>query len=327
MKRRNFVKTLASLAAVSSVSGVASASSPVSRGSADAERQGPAADNRAYTGGRYTLEIDGVDVGLIDRVEGGAAVAEVVADGASGGFVGKRLGALTYEPLKVTLNLPPHADVTKLINDSFAGLVRKNIAIVTYDFEYKAVSAREAANAVLTEVALEQVAAADAKDPVSVELTFQSDSIRTVARSGAAAKLTTKTKSASNFRFTVSGFDAAIVTAVAMPSAKRVGGAPSKAVSGATSRIDLSPFTIDVTANKAQPFHDWMEQFAIARKDTAERTAKLELLTADLKEVVYTVSLSGVGIAAVRTDALTATQERLARSQITLYAERITYGS
>lgn len=327
MKRRNFVKTLASLAAVGALPSVAAAAGHSVVGANDARTQGPGAGTpRTFGGSHFSLEIGGTDVGAVASVEGGNAVSEVVLDAGTGGFTGKHLGALSYEPLKVVLNAPPHPDVTKLINESLAKTVRTGIAIVGYDFNYKVISYRELTNAYLAEVGLSKLDAASAKEPLGIELTFQPELVRTADKSGGAGKVAAKSKAAGGFRFSVSGLDAATqgVSAVDMPSAKLRPLTKGVANSG---KYDLSAFTVELSMQHAKPYLDWFEQFAIKRSNTEEATAKLELMTPDLKSVLYTVTLEGVGISALRTAKQEAGNESIAKLEATLYAERMTFGS
>jgi hypothetical protein len=325
MKRRNFVKTLASLAAVGTLPGVAAAAGAATTGAHEGS-QGPAA-LRSYTAARYSLEIDGADVGLLESIEGGHAVSEVISDAS-----GKRLGKLSYEPLRVSLRIPPHADVTKLLGEVAGnGAGRRTVGIVGYDMNMKATSFREFLNAVPTEIAIDKLDAGASKAGISVLITFQAEQMRVGDKGGATGRLGSKAKVASQFRFSVSGLESAAIAAVELPTWKRdalmrtVGDA--KGASTTLGKADLTTFTAEITASRAQPWLDWFEQFAILRKDGNERTAKLELLAPDAQTVLYTISLAGVGIAALRSPKVAGNTETIAKLEATLYAERITYGS
>jgi len=326
MKRRNFVKTLASLAAVGALPGVAAAAGHSLTGENASDLQGPAAASpRAASAGNFSLEINGTDVGFLESVEGGNAVADVLADGTVGGFTGKRLGNLAYEPLKVTVNAPPQPELIKYLNESFAGKGRGAVAIVGYDFNYKVISYRELTNAYLSELGFELLDFAGGKAPLGVQLTFQPEAVRTIEKTGTAGKVGTKQKIVSSFRFTVAGVDDAgdAVAAVALPTAKLK---PITKGASATGKYDLSTFTVDISAARAKPYLDWFEKFAIKRGGE-ETTAKLDLMTPDLKSVVSSVSLTGVGISALRTSKQEAGTEKVVRMEATLYAEQLSFGS
>jgi hypothetical protein len=324
MKRRNFVKTLASLAAVGSLPGVAAAAGAGTTSGHEGS-EGPAA-LRSFAASRYGLEIDGAEVGFLESVEGGNAVAEVITDAS-----GKRLGKLSYEPLRVSLAIPPHADVTKLLGEVAGnGAGRRTIGIVGYDLNMKATSFREFLGAVPTEIAIDKLDAATAKGGTSALITFQAEQMRVGDKSGAAGKLASKAKVASQFRFSVSGLESSAIASVELPVWKRDvirGSGDVKGASATLGKADLTTFAVAIAASQAQPWLDWFEQFAILRKDGNERTAKLELLTADAQTVLYTISLAGVGIAALRSPKAEANKETIAKLEATLYAERITYGS
>jgi len=340
MKRRNFVKTLASLAAVGSVSSVASAasfgvdpvsakpesSSPRGRGFA-----GPAAGTpRSFGASHFSLQINGSDVGFLESVEGGNAVADVVVEGAHAGFATKRIGAVKYEPLRLKLPAPVHADVTKLIADSIAGGgAIKSLAIVSYDLNMKAVAQRDVSDALLTEFGFEQLDAAS-KSPLHMVLGFQPASVRSVEKAGEAGKIGAKTKTTTegSFKLTLDGIETRGVVSIKPLIAKRstatatVGGSKVSAQVG--NRFEVEAIDLQVSSAQAQPFFDWFEEFAIKRNKVEERGGKLELLGADLKTVLYTVNLAGVGISALRVEEQSS-GDKLSRVRATLYAERLAF--
>jgi hypothetical protein len=333
MKRRNFVKTLASLAAVGSVSSVASAAGFGGEPAAH-KPQGPAAGTpRGFTAAHFSLQLNGTDVGFVHSVEGGNAVADVVLENTPGTFASKRLGTIKYEPLRIKLPMVAHAAVTKAINDGLAsGGIVKSLAIVGMDMSFKITSFREATDCVLTEVGFEQLDATS-KAPLNMVLGFQPTVVRTIDKAGEANKaaVSGKTKAVleSNFRLTIDGVDATGVTSIKPILAKRssnsatIGSAKTSMQVGG--RFVADDIELEVGSQHAQPFVEWFEEFAINRSKPEERTAKLELLGPDLKAVLYTVTLSGVGISALRVGQQEAQTDKLARMKASIYFERFSF--
>jgi hypothetical protein len=332
MKRRNFVKTLASLAAVGSVSSVASAAGFGEEPAAH-KPQGPAAGTpRSFTAANFGLQLNGTDVGFVHSVEGGNAVADVVLENTPGTFASKRLGTIKYEPLRIKLPMVVHADVTKAINDALtSGGIVKSLAIVGMDMSFKITSFREATDCVLTEVGFEQLDATS-KAPLNMVLGFQPTVVRTIDKAGEAKKaISGKTKAVleSNFRLTIDGVDATGVSSIKSILAKRsassatVGAAKISAQVGG--RFVAEDIELEVASHQAQSFVEWFEAFAINRSKAEERTAKLELLGPDLKAVLYTVTLSGVGISALRVGQHEAQTDKLARVKASIYFERFSF--
>jgi hypothetical protein len=70
-------------------------------------------------------------------------------------------------------------------------------------------------------------------------------------------------------------------------------------------------------------FQDWLDKTLNDGGSKNEKTMRVELLDADMKDPLLTLELSGVGIVAVRMKKAEAGSEAIQRAQVELYAEQL----
>src|SRR5262245_18107832 len=100
----------------------------------------------------FQMTLDGVTCGVLQSVEGGAAVADVVSEAGPAYFAKKHLGAIGYAPFVVQFGLAMSKDLYAWINAFWSGdYSRKNGAVVAADSNFTAVSKREFFNALIAE--------------------------------------------------------------------------------------------------------------------------------------------------------------------------------
>ncbi len=129
--RRGFLGRAAGAAAVVAGAGV---------GAGALTQSAAAAGQRSYTAGRFALEIDGVNTGLVAGVDGGRLEGDVVLDTPVGGdlFQRKHIGGVKYEDFTVQVGSGMSKPMYDWIKASFdKGYVRKGGAILAADFNYK----------------------------------------------------------------------------------------------------------------------------------------------------------------------------------------------
>jgi phage tail-like protein len=127
---------------------------------------------RAFSAGRFLLELDGIPCGFLHSVEGGAIRADVVAVPGQSYFDEKHLGQLRYEDFVVRLDLSLEKAVYDWITDTWNGKWRRRDgSIVAVDVQLKAVSEHQFFQALLTEVTVPAMDAAS-KDPAYLTMKF-----------------------------------------------------------------------------------------------------------------------------------------------------------
>jgi phage tail-like protein len=135
-------------------------------------------DKRSYTGGRFSLDIDGQSAGVLRSIDGGTLVKDVAQGTPPEQIAKKHIGGVKYEDISITCGLPVANALSEWINATFAGKnPRKDFSIVVSDNGGRESSRMEFANALITEVAFPALDAG-AKDPAYLTIKFSPEATR-----------------------------------------------------------------------------------------------------------------------------------------------------
>src|SRR5581483_11295620 len=91
---------------------------------------------RAYTAGKYAIELDGIEAGWVSSVEGGNASSDVVVEKVGADHIAKKhIAGVKYEDITVNCGTGMSKGFYDWIKASFDhNYVRKDGAIITADF-------------------------------------------------------------------------------------------------------------------------------------------------------------------------------------------------
>jgi hypothetical protein len=209
--RRGFLGRAAGAAAVVAGAGVGAGAIT---GSAAAAKPKP---QRSYTAGRFALDIDGVNVGLVAGLDGGVAQGNVVVeDQLPGATVQlKHLSGVKYDDFTVQVGSAMGKPMYDWIKASFdKGYQRKNGALIAADFNYKEKSRHTMSQAFISEVTIPALDGAS-KEAGYLAVGVTAPKVTDAAGSGApvqAAKQ--KAWLCSNFAFQLDGLDTSRVASI-----------------------------------------------------------------------------------------------------------------
>lgn len=316
------------------------APAPTSTSTATSTSSSPAASTSSkpkagYASGPLSLLLDGAFAGALASVEGGDARAEVVLEplGADG-LVRKNLGSPSYSNVTVELIDAPSGATAKWIQ---AMLERKSVrhdgGVLSVDLTGAQPVQREFFDALLTAVTFPALDAGDAS-AVRTALTFAPE--RTRFAPGDASKLpavkgSAKVLRGANFRLSIDGLESACarvskieaLTFKQKVAEENVGAARMPARTSGT--LELPDLVITVADAHAQPFYDWHEEVVIkGNAERGEKSGKLELMNATLKDVLMTLSFQGLCVYEVRPRKIVANGSEPRRTQVSMYFERVT---
>jgi phage tail-like protein len=302
--------------------------------------QPSAAVMRAYGIGNYMLELDGVAVGWIQSFEGGNARGEVLVEpqGANP-FAKKHLGGVRFEPVTIDFSGGMNNLFFDWIKTSISGKIqRRNGAIVVADMTYKMVERLEFQNAMITEFGFPALDAA-VKDNSYFTVKFTPEFTRRVP-GGAGAPVTqpaatkqTGKMLVSNFRLRIQGLEQACarvnrIEAVTIRQ-KTVGSAvgDQRGYQQAPGGIDFPNLVFTMSETDAAPLYQWADDFIVKGNngDAQERPGVLELLSADLKTVLFTLNFFNLGVVSVAPAPLPTASDAIRRVKVELYCERIDF--
>jgi hypothetical protein len=274
----------------------------------------------SYVAGNIAMQLEGSDVGFVMSFEGGEPFGEVVDESPNGVRVGKNLGALRYAPIVVEVGGSMESSFYAWVSAMLDGnQTAKSGAIILLDYDNTERSRIEWKSAVITEVAFPQADGSD-KQSARFRITIQPESTFVVAGTGAKyqSKLSTKQSKSvlgSNFRFTISGLEAATKGIIKVASL----------VVRRTEVLDVADLVCWISQAEAAPIDKWFEDFVIAGNNDSsrERKATLTFLDPSLKNELMSVQFEDVGIFRVSRERQEDKSEAIARVKVEMYCEAV----
>lgn len=255
------------------------------------------------------LVIDKTPVGTLRSAAGGSAVGTVVAQSSGAdGTVKKHIGAVTYEPLELGLDLTLDRSLYEWIDATWAGKApRKSGTLTSLDPSGKAGTTREFHNALISETLLPTLDAAS-KEPAFFTLLLAPERVTSAPSSGAkagAGAAKGKAWLASNFRLEITNLDTSRVSRI---EGLRVQQTLTSAAGGArepgkrATAVQLDNFRVTLAEAGADSWHEWHQSFVVRGEsdEKSERSGLLVLLDPSRREELAHIQLSNLGIVALR---------------------------
>jgi hypothetical protein len=279
-----------------------------------------AAMNRPYSGGKFMLELDGKNIGWVKSFEGGNAIQTPMVRGSRADkFPDKSPGPLKYEEATLSLPLPTERTLWDAVNTWF-GMVPstpKSIALVATDTNFREKSRIGFDNAQVTAVELSTLDAS-AKQNALVKLKVAPSRTTEKASSGTSkvgAELNTTAKllSASNFRFTIDGIASGRISRIE----------PIRITRAANGTPEYANLVVSVMESDIDPWQTWADQTMDGK--SVEHNGRLELLNANLTDVLFTVTFEGLGIVRLVPDRFESNNTAARNVRAELYVEKITF--
>ncbi len=324
--RRGFFKTVAgaaaSLATVEAVLDATGATPPAAAA---------VTATRSFVASRFALELDGAAAGFVHSFEGGEAAAEVVEESSEGFTCARRkhLGNVKYEDIVLVCGTGMSGDFYKWLEGfTTCDFAARNGAIVAADFNFKEASRRNFMDALITELGFPALDAASKEAATfSVKLSPESSqrqkgSGKTVTGCGGTGKLQKKWL-ASNFRLTIDGLDCKKVNAIEALTIKQQVVENAIGEGRQLGKREVPNLVITLAEASAQSFFDWEENFVIRgfNGQEEEKSGRLEYLTPNLADVLFTLEFQNLGIFRLAEVAESADMVRRVRAE--MYCEQI----
>jgi hypothetical protein len=285
----------------------------------------------AYSSGYTIVELDGKVLGSVVGAEGGEPFADVTAGAPSGKRVPKQLGPLQYAPIVLTVGAMTVPALFEWVRDTLDGTGSpKDGALILTDYTGRDRERLEWDNAVIDEVVFPALDGRSS-DTVALRVTLTPERARWVPVSGSSSHYVNHTKPKD--QFLASRFELSIDTLVAETSRAR---SISEIVlrrqtatddAGKVSDVfDIGDVIVTFPEAQRPAFSAWFDDLVTSSATgggggTAAHTASIALLTSDLKRVLVTLELDGVGTSRVsrRRDADGSSGVELA--DVSLYSE------
>jgi tail tube protein gp19 len=263
--------------------------------------------SQGYTAGRFGVELEGATVGFAESVEGGQAIAEVVEEPVGEDkIVHKHIAGLNFEELALTVGVNMSDKFMEWISSLFDRKpARKNGAVSFQDYTGAEKERLSWNGGLITEVGFP---ALDAASKELGRLTVRISPEETKHDKGSGTKSTSsaqkqqKAWQTSNFRLTIDGVDCSRVSKIDALTITQeivhdeVGEVRDFQREPGT--LEIPNLVVTVSEAHAADFRKWHEDFVIKGKndDTQEKQGKLEFLSTNLKDVIFTLTFRGLGI-------------------------------
>jgi phage tail-like protein len=296
--------------------------------------------NRSYVSGKFVVEIDGVNVGAASSFEGCAAAGTVVDEQpGTDQVVRKHIGTLAYDPCVLSVGAGMDKKLYEWVRDLLdRKATRHDVVIHSADYDNKVRASTELLDALLTKVTFPELDAAS-KDAASMQLTIQAEQVKSLAASGQSIAVTNSKDAQkkwlpSNFRFTLDGVnDLDRVNKISAFEATQevtpdsVG--ETRDYAQQAGKLRLGNLVFSISESHSGSVDAWFDSFLIKGNNgqANEKNGKIEFLSPNLQDVLFTLSLKGVGIFRGGEVKFEAGSEKIKRKNYFLYVEEASFGS
>ena len=296
-------------------------------------------NKRGYTAGRFAMDLGGQFAGWISSIEGGHATSDVVVEKLGPDMIQhKHLAGVKYEDISVNCGTSMSKAFYSWIQASLDRKHSRNDgAIITADYDQKEVARLNFFGALITEVGFPALDAAS-KDAAKMTIKFAPEYTRTQAKTGGAVqapigKGEQKKWSPANFRLKIDGLDQACTRVnkiEALTIKQKVIEDPCGELrdhAKVPASVEYPNLVITCAESHADQLYQWHEDFVIGGNNTQdkEKGGTLEYLSANLKDVLFTLTFSGLGIFKLTPEKIEAGSENVRRVKAEMYCEQITF--
>jgi len=292
-----------------------------------------------YTAGRFAMDLGGKFAGWISSIEGGHATSDVVVEKLGADMIQhKHLAGVKYEDISVSCGTSMSKAFYSWIDASLSRKhARNDGAIITADYDQKEVSRLTFWHALITEVGFPALDAAS-KDAAKMTIKFSPERTRATQSKGGAAsapigKGEQKKWLPSNFRLKIDGLDkgcAKVNKIEALTIKQKVVEDPcgqQRDYQKVPASIEYPNLVVTLSEAYAEEFYKWHEEFVINGDNgqDKEKGGTLEYMSANMKDVLFTLTFSGLGIFKLTPEKVEAGSENIRRVKAEMYCEQITF--
>lgn len=294
-----------------------------------------ASSQRGYTTGRFMVELDGTPAGFVESVEGGDIFSDVVVEkvGADG-IAHKHLAGVRFDDLALVAGANMSTSFLEWIASALDRKhTRKDGAISFQDYTGSEKERLAWQNGLVSEIGFPAVDASS-KDSAHLTVTVRPELTQHKKGSGLKSQVKTETKQgkwlASNFRLTIDGVDCTRVRRV--DGLTVVQTAPPDAIGEThveveSSTLQIPDVVVTVAESHAGDFLSWHDDFVVKGNngEDQEKEGKLEFLSANRQDVLFTLSLHGLGIFRTARVKETAGAAAVATVEAHMYCESMSF--
>jgi hypothetical protein len=294
------------------------------------------ADARAWTAGRYAVDIGGVPAGWVMSAEGGGATSDVVTEKLGPDLVmHKHLAGCKYEDVTINCGAGMAKNYYEWIQASLDHKhARKDGSIHSCDYDGNIKKTLDFFHGLIAEVGFPACDAAS-KDAAKLVTKVAIEHSREKKGSGKAELKIDAAKAkrwtARNFKLEIAGLDCSRVNKVEALVVKQ------KCVENAVgemrdyeklaANVEIPNLVVTTADSHSEKWDQWHHDFVILGKNEQnhEKTGALHYLSEDLSKTLFTIEFFGLGIFKKTHDKREALNENPSRTKFEMYCEQLKF--
>jgi len=294
------------------------------------------ADQRTYTGGRFALDINGDNAGYLKKFSGLAMEADIVSNDLGPDNVQKKhVSNIKWTPGKATVGIGMGKELYEWIKAAFdKGYITKSGALTAADFNYKAQSVQTFQNALITSLTVPKLDGSS-KDAAYFDVEFEAEQVRWSKGGGEdiRGKVGPKQKAwlCSNFRVEMGGLPCSRIASVdsftwkCAVAADQVGifREPTKH----PAKVTVPDVKLSISMADYQAWADAAKKWFVDGQhlEENEMQGSITFLNPNMKDEIGMIELHNCGFKKFSKDDLEANSEKIARFNVELYVEKMTF--
>jgi hypothetical protein len=294
------------------------------------------ADQRTYTGGRFALDINGDNAGYLKKFSGLAMEADIVSNDLGPDNVQKKhVSNIKWTPGKATVGIGMGKELYEWIKAAFdKGYITKSGALTAADFNYKAQSVQTFQNALITSLTVPKLDGSS-KDAAYFDVEFEAEQVRWSKGGGEdiRGKVGPKQKAwlCSNFRIEMGGLPCSRIASVdsftwkCAVAADQVGifREPTKH----PAKVTVPDVKLSISMADYQAWADAAKKWFVDGQhlEENEMQGRIVFLNPNMKDEIGEIELMNCGFKKFSKDDLEANSEKIARFNVELYVEKMTF--
>jgi hypothetical protein len=294
------------------------------------------ADQRTYTGGRFSLDVDGFNVGFLKKFSGLSMEADIVSNDLGPDNVQKKhVANIKWTPAKATVGIGMGKGMYDWMKAAFdKGYVTKNGTFTSADFNYKAQSSQTFMNALITEVTVPKLDGSS-KDAAYFDIEFDCEQVRWTKGGGEdiRGKIGPKQKQwlCSNFKFELGGLPCQRVATIDSFTWKCAVAADMLGVFNENTKhpakVTVPDLKVAISYADHQAWADFAKGWFIdgRRGEEHELSGRIVFLGPDMKKELGEITLLNVGLKKFSDDDAEANSEKIKRFNVELYVEKMEF--
>jgi hypothetical protein len=287
---------------------------------------------RSYSAAVIGLTLDGINAGVLKKVEGGAALAEVVVEPVGPTNISKKhIAAVKYENLSFDVGFDSKTILDWIASTWKGTPARKNGVLQIADYNYDVRAERQFSQALLIGTTFPALDAAS-KEPAFLKVTIAPELVRDAAGSGKiqlGASKSSKLWLPSNFRLEMDGLDASRVSRIAPLTVGQTVGESAvgelREYEKSAGGLTFSDLKVTMPESSGASWAKWHHDFVISgmNGDAQEKNGAIVFLDPTRTIELGRVSLFNCGIYRYGAEPVASNLDTISRVTANLYCERM----